>query len=238
MITRKPIIKALTEESISAYRSKGINALTKSLYSLVLTEKVKFPILEYSASLLYDEIPNHDQLLFCDQIEHLKTEGGNVLLGILLQKRLPNHFEESIQKATEYISKANAWYVCDIIGERVLGFSLLTQPVKTIAQFKRLMKHDSFWVLRSLGAGAHYAIKKGLPKQHCRTIFELLISMANSKNKEVKQGIGWAAKTTARFHPQIIELLQEEINDNEKVAKWFRTKIKIGLSRHQYAKGD
>ena len=58
----------------------------------------------------------------------------------------------------------------------------------------------------------------------------------NSKEKEVRQGIGWAAKTTAKFHPDIIQQYQSEIHNQEKVANWFRRKIQIGLERHEYAK--
>ena len=177
-----------------------------------------------------------DPAASCQEFYRLKTEGGNVLLGIILQKRLTNHFNQSIEKAAEYIADADIWYVCDIIGERVFGYSLLHQPEKTIPEIIKLSNHPTHWVIRSLGAGSHYAIKKGLDKNNVKTVFSLLLSMANTKDKEIRQGVGWAAKTTAKFHPDIIEFYKIEIEDQEQVAQWFRKKIEIGLNRNNYAK--
>ena len=53
--------------------------------------------------------------------------------------------------------------------------------------------------------------------------------------KEIRQGIGWAAKTTARFHPDIIANFNNEIQDSSAVANWFRKKIEIGLNRNKHA---
>ncbi|MFK8036961.1 MAG: DNA alkylation repair protein [Crocinitomicaceae bacterium] len=165
-----------------------------------------------------------------------KTEGGNVILGKMLQNRLPNHFNESFKKATEYIADADIWYVCDIIGERVFGYALLTESEKSIPLIKELSKHNTNWVIRSLGAGVHYAIKKGLNKDNVKIVFRLLLTMANTQDKEIRQGVGWAAKTTAKFHPDIITFFQRDIDNTNRVANWFRNKISIGLNRNRYAK--
>ena len=237
-ITRKSDIQIHLDQCISAYHRKGINACIKELNQLILKRKVKFPLLEYCGKTLYQEIAKDEQILLCDQIEALKTEGGNVLLGIILQSRLPDHFKESIKKASVYIGAADIWYVCDIIGERVFGYSLLHQPAKTIPELRRLSKDSNNWVIRSLGAGIHYAIKKGLDQKNVATVFKLLLSMANTKDKEIRQGVGWAAKTTAKFHPDLITHFQNEIQNKESVANWFRKKIEIGLNRNAYAKRD
>lgn len=238
LVTRKSVVQTYLDEVLSAYQASGNAAGVAALDQQILSKKVKFPLLEYCGHVLYQTIPAQEQILFCDQVEALKTEGGNVILGIVLQNRLEDHFQESIAKASEYISQADVWYVCDIIGERVFGYSLLHEPDQTIPEFQRLAQHPSHWVIRSLGAGAHYAIKKGLAPQHVNTIFQLLLSLANAKNKEVRQGVGWAAKTTAKFHPDIIDQFHVEIADTKQVANWFRAKIKIGLNRNKYAQGD
>lgn len=236
VITRKSEIKELLIKCFDLYYSEGLDECLHELETLILSQKVKFPLLEYCAHEFYKRLPSNEHILFCDKIQALKTEGGNVILGIMLQKRLDNHFVESINKATEYIADADIWYVCDIIGERVYGYSLLHTPDITIPEFNRLSKHQTNWVIRALGAGTHYAIKKGLEVNHVKTIFRLLLSIANTKDKEIRQGIGWAAKTTAKFHPEIITHFHNEINNTVTVANWFRTKISIGLNRHAYAK--
>ncbi len=235
-ITRKSEIARLIDECLNQYNSKGFDVLITEVNEKILSNKVKFPLLEFCAETIYAKLPSTKHLVFCDRIESLKTEGGNVLLGIILQKRLSSHFKESISKAAEYISKADIWYVCDIIGERVFGYSLLSQPKKTIPEINKLINHETNWVIRSLGAGIHYAVKKGLDEENAKITFELLLSMANSKDKEIRQGVGWAAKTTAKFHPSIIEYYRNDIENVDEVANWFRKKIEIGLNRGSYAK--
>ncbi len=236
IITRKSEIKELLGNCLKEYQISGLNKCVEMLNTLILSQKVKFPLLEYCGEQFFLYLPYSEQIQFCDKVQELKTEGGNVILGIILQKRLEKNFDSSIKKAIEYVSKADIWYVCDIIGERVFGYSLLHNTYKTIQEVKRLSNHQNYWVVRSLGAGAHYAIKKGLAKKDVSSVFEILLSIANAKNKEVRQGVGWAAKTTAKFHPDIIESYQNSIKDEEKVANWFRSKISIGLSRNKYAK--
>lgn len=236
VVTRKSEVKEYLHNCISTYREKGVSACVLELSNQILNRKVKFPLLEFCAHELSKKIKENEQILLCDKIEALRTEGGNVILGIMLQNRLENHFQESIDKATEYTSKANIWYVCDIIGERVYGYALRHYPDKTIPEIRKLSNHSKNWVVRSLGAGVHYAVRKGLDEQNVTTVFSILITMANTKDKEIRQGVGWAAKTTARFHPNIIEQYHTEIHNQEKVANWFRRKVSIGLERHKYAK--
>lgn len=237
-ITRKTEINEAFERMSEVYRQNGLDAVVAQCEKELLQNKVKFPMLEYAAHLLYPLLPEAEQLAFCDRIASLHTIGGNVLLGILLQERLEDHFLPSFAKAAEYIAAGKQWYVCDIIGERVFGFALLHQPERSLPELKNLAQHPSFWVVRSLGAGSHYAIKKGLEKEQVRKVFALLLSMCNTRNKEVRQGVGWAAKTTAKFHPDIITENRRLIENQNQVPTWFRTKIKIGLARHQYAQRD
>ncbi len=235
IITRKPIAKQLCEQCIEAYFADGLNHCVEELEKLLLSRKVKFPILEYVAELFYTKIATQDHIRFCDQIQALHTEGGNVLLGKILQLRLTNHYQQSLQKAVEYTSQADVWYVSDIIGERVFGVALLQHPEQTVSEIQRLSTHSSHWVVRSLGAGIHYAIKKGLGKHDVILTFKTLLLHANDQNKEIRQGIGWAAKTTAKFHPDIIAKFNDQIANPEAVANWFRKKISIGLARNNHA---
>lgn len=237
-ITRKPEIRTCIQSVLEAYDLHGVESAVATLHQLVLSKKVKFPLLEYAAMLLFERLAPADYIAFCDEVEGLKTIGGNVILGIVLQKHADAAYNASIENATRYISQADAWYVCDIIGERVFGYLLLHRPDETIPVIRRLSQHPSNWVVRSLGAGAHYATKKGLPEEKCVAVFRILLSMANTQDKEIRQGVGWAAKTTAKFHPGIIRTHWSEINDPVKVSNWFRAKIAIGLNRFAYAKRD
>ena len=237
-ISRKGDIKIEWEACKEVFNAEKMDLFIDKVHKRILSQKVKFPLLEYCAEEIYKLLPSEAQIVFCDVIEKLKTEGGNVILGKILQLRLLQNFNQSLEKATEYISKADIWYVCDIIGERVFGYALLHHPNKMLPEYKKLSSHSTNWVVRSLGAGGHYAIKKGLERKNVQPLFEMLLTMANANDKEIRQGVGWAAKTTAKFHPDLIVYFQAEIENKNKVANWFRKKIEIGLNRNSYAKGS
>jgi len=223
----KPVIAAL----LDLYTQQGAAAFVEALHEKVLKQKIRFPVLEYVGLELYKAIPSKEQLPVLDQVAGLHTVGGNVLAGIILQQRLGTHFNASIQKAGEYMILGNEWYVCDIIGERVLGHALLTQPEKTIPVLRKLARNDDKWLVRSVGVASHYAIKKGLPKVFVEEVFSVLLSLSNATEFHTKKGIGWAAKTTAKFYPGIIETHRPYIDASPEVKQWFKTKLKIGLGR-------
>lgn len=112
----------------------------------------------------------------------------------------------------------------------------MTEPVKTLPLLKKLAGDENKWLVRCVGVAAHYAIKKGLKKQYVDEMFVLLLSLCNTTDFHTKKGIGWAAKTSAKFHPDIIAKYQLHIERDERVKQWFKTKIKIGLGRsYKYA---
>ena len=234
-ITRKSDLKPILENCLQQFHTKGIAAFTEALHQHILQAKIKFPLLEFCATEMYKTIPAKEQVPICAAIANLHTIGGNVLIGIILQKRLDHDLKNSFEKAAEYIEHGGEWYVTDIIGERVFGWALLHQFDQALPELKKLRKHSSNWVVRSIGPGAHYAIKKGLNTTSVEKLFELLLSLRDATDFHVKTGIGWVAKTTAKFHPQLIQKFQRELDD-EKTGAWFRTKVRIGLERNAYAK--
>lgn len=235
-ISRKSEISLYLNQCIKAYQTSGISACVLILNQEILEKKVKFPLLEFCAKSLYKTIDLAEQIDFCNQVEALQQMGGNVILGMMLQCRLEIDFKESFQMAAHYISNGTEWYVSDIIGERVFGLGLLHQPEKALSLFHGFAKHPDQWVIRASGAGTHYAIKKGLKEEEVKQAFKYLLNWASSKHKEIRQGIGWAAKTTAKFHPDIIKEFDAQIQDSNLVANWFRRKIQIGLQRNAYQK--
>lgn len=229
VISRKSEVQPILEECISAYHTIGLHNCVQRINDQLLCNPVKFPLLEYCGYELFLAVRPEEHVNLCNAIEQLNTEGGNVLLGTILQRRLEDHFEASLEKAVDYISNATIWHAPDIIGERVFGVALLKMPDQTILKLKILFLHPSNWVIRSLGAGIHYAIKQGLREEHVQQLFTLLLKNARHPDKEVRQGVGWAAKTTAKFHPSLIELHAAEINNPTLVDNWFRTKVLSAL---------
>ncbi len=235
-ITRKGEIKIIVSNCLERYYNSGVEHCALATHQDLLSCKVKFPLLEYAASLYLAGILTKDRISFCNCIAKQKTIGGNVLLGIMVQSHFDDRVKEAIMQAMTYIDDGAAWYVSDIIGERVVGKSLLFYPKETLKVVRALSNHKSLWVIRSLGAGGHYAIKKGLTKHHVTILFSYLVEMSKTKERQIKQGIGWAAKTTAKFHPDIIKAVFPDLEVEESIPRWFKTKIKIGLDRNYYAK--
>lgn len=205
--------------------------LAAQIQRTVLAKKVRFPVLEHISSLLYSTVANKKQIKFLDEIAGLNEVGRSVILGKILQLRLQKYFKESLQKAQEYIIEGDKWYVCDIISERVMGYALLKMPEETLPVLKRFSKQSNHWIVRSVGAATHYAVKKGLTKKDSERSFLILLSCASVHHPDIKKGIGWAAKTVAKFHPDIITKYRNDIDTNPEIKQWFKTKIDIGLSR-------
>lgn len=234
--TRKGDIKLILQDCIAVYNPEGLKAFHRVFHERILIHKVKFPLLEFCAEVLYGILsPTDDDIALCELMVKEKTIGGNVIMGIILKERGHANPNLAFEKAAEYIADADDWYVSDIIGERVFGFTLLTQFDTAFPLFQKLGSHSSFWVVRSIGAGGHNAIKGGLEKENALQLFDLLISLTDTTNYQIRRGIGWAAKTTAKFHPDIIQERKVELNRPE-IPNWFRRKIQIGLNRNAYAK--
>jgi hypothetical protein len=237
-ITTKKLLIPRLQAALLAYHQHSLETCVTQTHHQLLSHKVKFPLLEFCAARFHEEIAASDHISFCDEIAALQTEGGNVILGIMLQKRLHSHFEASFRQAARYIAAGEFWYVSDIIGARVFGFGLLRDAEKSILLLQDFAQSESIWVVRAVGAGAHEAIKKGLKKEAVVGVFQLLLSLGNVTDKEIRAGVGWAAKTTAKFHPDVIEKFQHEIEDKKAIGNWFRRKVTIGLDRYEYGQRD
>lgn len=229
IITGKAEIKSLLNALENEYSASSYKKFIDLVNSKLLKRKIKFPVLEYASEQFFRFIPLNKQINFLDDVISFDEIGSYVIAGKILQFRSNKAIKESFTKAVEYIIKGDKWYVCDIIGERVMGNSLLVEPVKTIPYLTKFTKHENKWIVRSVGVAAHYAVKKGLAKTYCDKVFRLLLANAGTTDFHTKKGIGWGAKTVAKFHPDIITKYHSRIYDNSDVKQWFKTKIKIGL---------
>jgi 3-methyladenine DNA glycosylase AlkD len=231
VITSKAEVKKLIEPCILNYIDGDDDAFVKNIHTALLQKKIKFPLLEYAAKEIWTAIPEKEHISITKRIMDLNEIGGNTIVGMMLQLRLPKHFKQSISKSTEYIIQGDQWYVCDIIGERVLGYALLTEPEETIPFLKKFAVHSDKWIVRSIGVATHYAVKKGLKKKYAAQLFQLLLSLSHTTDFHTKKGIGWAAKTISKFHPDIIANNKTILEQDDTIKQWFKTKINIGLSR-------
>ncbi len=232
-ITSKPAIRSIIEKGLEKYDTGLEKSFIQYIHKELLQKKIKFPLLEYAAKLMADKISAKEQPQIINAIVELNEIGSYVLAGMILQLQLEKGINKPIQQASGYIVFGDVWYVCDIVGERVMGHALLTEPEKTIPILRKLSKDNNKWLVRSVGVATHYATKKGLPKIYADEMFLLLFSLSHTTEFHTKTGVGWGAKTIAKFHPDIISKYRSKIDESKTVRPWFTTKIKIGLGRSE-----
>lgn len=228
IITSKSGLKALTE-MVKHDLTKSETDFIRSVHNHILKQKIRFPLLEFATKEIFNSIEQKEHFRLTDKIIELDEIGSYVIAGMVVQNHLKINNEEAIEKAIQYIIKGNKWYVCDIIGERVMGVCLLKTPEFMLPKLQEMAKNKNPWIVRCIGVAAHYAIKKGLEKQYVYQLFEILLHLGQETDFHIKKGIGWGAKTTAKFYPDIIADYGEQIESL--TGQWFKTKIKIGLSR-------
>ncbi|WP_104385893.1 DNA alkylation repair protein [Sphingobacterium sp. HMA12] len=234
-ITSKVRVREILAQAKLGWKQQGLNTLLIGIQEGLLKKKVSFPLLEYAAKEIVTWIPENDQTIFIDALVATDEMGSYVMAGMVLQLQLPLMLEQSILKACGYMVIGGQWHICDIVGERVLGHALLTFPEKTTSLLEQLARHPDKWVVRSVGVAIHYAVKKGLAPEFAETMFKLLLSLSGATDFHIKKGIGWGAKTIAKFHPTIIARHMDSIESSE-TRQWFRTKVTRGLNRNRIAK--
>jgi 3-methyladenine DNA glycosylase AlkD len=235
VLNSKTQVRAIAADLLELNRGWTSSETISFIHDRILTQKVRFPVLEYFTELIFPEVSGNLRIEFLRKIVLLDKIGSYTIAGKFLQLVFQEKnaaSEEVFQLAEEFIIQGDKWYVCDIIGERVFGHSLLLFPVKTLPYLNKLSNHKNTWMVRAIGVAAHYAVKKGLDKKSVDDMFRLLLAHSADTDFHVKKGIGWGAKTVAKFHPLVIDKYKEEIYDNTEVKQWFKTKIKIGLSRN------
>ncbi|TGK39249.1 DNA alkylation repair protein [Leptospira gomenensis] len=199
--------------------------------SELLLKKTRFPLLEFAALEIHSRLTAERRNDLLEEIGRLRHMGGYVIAGMMLQLDLESGFEEALAKAGELMISGDEWYVCDIVGERVFGHSLLFYPERTIPILKKYLNHENGWIVRSVGVASHYAVKKGLEKKHVETLFYLLLEKLNATDFHTKKGIGWGIKTIAKFHPDLVRKISDRLEDDLSVNVYFKNKIRIGLGK-------
>lgn len=227
-ITKQSEIIPVVQQLIQYFATSKELEFWQLLEKEVLQNKVKFPLLEKVGEAFYAHIPGARQTEVTDRLVELDYEGGYVIVGIMLAKRMHHNLTNSFKKAVEYYIRGDKWYVVDIIGERVHGQGLLHYFDQTFPYLVKYLQHQNDWVKRSAGIAMHLAIKRGLEKEKVKKLLTLALTQAESKNFQVKKGLGWAVKTLARFHPDLVE--SKQIMRDPRVAQWFKKKIQIGLA--------
>ncbi|WP_420641467.1 DNA alkylation repair protein [Candidatus Leptofilum sp.] len=228
-ITRKRDLAPILADVQAVYMSGGAATVANWLRNHLLCHRVKFPLLEHTAVQLATFIPQPEQQTLINNLVGLPEHGSSVIIGKLLQLWLPHSLPEAFQLAEIAITKGDAWYHCDHIGERVFGYALRHQFEEALPLLTHLLQDGNDWLQRAVGVAAHYATKKGLPAAEVETVLALLMTQVHSSAYEVQRGVGWGLKTIAKFHPDLMQRELAKLPPGA-IAAPIRRKIETGLA--------
>jgi len=198
----------------------------------ILDAKVPFPLLDEMGKILGEagkfSLPKYLEVF--DEIFARGRMGGYVILGQALGRLLDVEFEASLSKAREYIAKGAEWYVCDIIGERVLGPALVNHFERALPYLEGLTREEDRWVRRSIGVAVHFFAKER-PKdqERVRKLLALSSLLIEDHRRDVVKGVGWGLKTIGKYQPRLIEEYLQEALKSKRLSKLMLRKASTYL---------
>ena len=188
----------------------------------ILDTKVPFPLLDEIGRLL-GEAGKHDPAKYFgvfDTIIDTDKMGGYVIVGQALAAFLETELKASINKATEIVSKGQKWYVCDIVGERVLGQGLVSYFEATVPRLKQKTAVDDQEVRRSIGVAVHFfAKRRPEDTKSLEQLVQLLDLLVEDRRIYVVKGVGWGLKTIGRHQPKLDEGFLEKTLETKRISK-------------------
>lgn len=230
-ITRKSEVAKIVVELRKILNADGRNAFLEALQRDLLAHKVKFPLAEFAARSLMDDFQPGQYAWLVGEAVQERTIPGYVFSAAILQERLSSELRWCFRQAEAIIIRGDQWYVCDITSERVFGHGLLVEFARALPIISSNGSHASLWMQRSVGVAVHYAVKKGLGRDESNQLFGLLQPLAQRGDYYVKKGVGWGLKTIARYHPDLVQPVLEDILTDPDVNSWNKKKLQMGLSQ-------
>lgn len=188
----------------------------------VLDTKVPFPLLDEMGRILggAGKIDPSRYFEVFDEIIATDKMGGYVIVGQALAAFLETELEASIHKAKEIIAKGQKWYVSDIVGERVLGQSLVKDFDTTLAILERMTSVEEQWVRRSIGVAVHFFVKRRPgDRERMRRLLSLLSLLIEDRRISVVKGVGWGLKTIGKHQPKLVEEYLQETVKTKRISR-------------------
>jgi len=176
----------------------------------ILNSRTSFQMLDIIGREMGERIVSHknNYLNFFDQLSKKKLMGGYVIIAQALIYLLPHDCNECFVKTKKYMIEGDEWYVCDIFGERVLGYAIINHYDKTQTFFRNYTLDDNHWVKRSVGVAAHFFAKKCRDTKRddkkAAEILTLLDTQISERDIRIIKGIGWGLKTLGRYYPELL----------------------------------
>ena len=193
------------------------------LFKPILEKKCPFSKLDLIGRNLGLNLKDKPELLIkgFDILIESNKMGSYVIVSQGLSQLMPENIELVMEKSRQYIIYGDKWYVCDIIGERSIGLSLVNYFDITISWIQKFLEDENRWIRRSAGISIHFFSKRILDQKE-RTILLLNILEPHMEEKQIDtvKGIGWGLKTIGKYHPDILtEFLLAQLSKDKIISK-------------------
>lgn len=172
-----------------------------------LGRRVPFTALDRLGALLAEAPPRAlDPLL--DRVAAARAIGSWPVIGAALATRLPSARAAAFARTRGYVVQADVWYGADILGERVVGPSLVQDLPATLRLLAAWRDDENRWVRRAIGVGVHvWAKRAAADRAHERDAARILAfvrPMFWERDLDVVKGVGWGLKTIGRRFPALL----------------------------------
>lgn len=224
------MIKNLSNEYILEIADNAVIYLSNNNYDLfldslkpILDNKCPFSKLDLIGKTIGYRLKDFPELVVkgFDILIHYNKMGSYVISGQGLTQLLPEHIELVMEKSRQYILFGDTWYVCDIIGERSIGKSLVDYFDITVPWIEKFLEDESNWIKRTAGVSIHFFSKRIIDqKEKTLVLLNILEPHIEEKQIDVAKGIGWGLKTIGRYHPDILsQFIVNQLKKKKKISK-------------------
>jgi 3-methyladenine DNA glycosylase AlkD len=210
-------------ENAAKYLLENNEILFLETLKPILDDKCAFSKLDMLGGTLGYKLKYSPDVLIkgFDILVNYNKMGGYVVLGQGLIQLLPENLDIVMKKSREYIILGDKWYVCDIIGERSIGQSLVDHFDITIPWIEKFLEDENNWIKRTAGVSVHFFTKRTKKdKERTAILLNKLAPHIEEKQIDVVKGIGWGLKTIGKYHPDLlVPFLKKQIKLKKKISK-------------------
>ena len=188
----------------------------------LLDAKCPFTKLDRLGKMLGDSAKSKPSAIFplLEEIISYNAMGGYVVVAQALVSLLEADLEPVMKLTKDYIRRGATWYVCDIVGERVIGQALHRHFNQTLPWLKKFLSDKDSWVRRSAGVAVHLYVKRNkAAEREIKTLLKILEPHIEEKQVDVVKGLGWGLKTIGKYHPDLMDaFLRKQFQEKKRLS--------------------
>ncbi len=205
----------------------------------LLDAKCPFVKLDRIGKMLGDSAKSRPSSLFplLREIVDYNTLGGHVIFAQALVSLLDVDFDRVIKMARDHIQQGATWYICDMVGERVIGQALHRHFEQTLPWLKKFLNDKDPWVRRSAGVAVHLYVKRNkTAEKEIKILLNIFEVHIEERQIDVVKGIGWGLKTVGRHHPDLMDaFLRKQFREKKKLSGLMLSKATTYLGKPRKA---